>query len=275
MLDVRWQLGRDDGHAAVPRGHVPGASYVDLEHRPRRPARRRPGPPPAAGPGPVRGGDAPRRGATATGRSWSTTTSGARPRPGAGGCCATTATRRAAARRRLVRRRSQPAGPSRRGEARGATSAPEAFRRGPGTPAASWMPTGPARLAREGVLLDARAPERFRGEVGAGRPGRRTHPGRGERAHGGEPHRGARRHGRGSSRRTTCRPATSRPARADGRSAGAAGSTGRRGRASTAVPGSPPPTTCFALHLLGIEAALYPGSWSDWVADPDRPVETA
>ena len=29
----------------------------------------------------------------------------------------------------------------------------------------------------------------------------------------------------------------------------------------------------FALDLLGVEAALYAGSWSEWVADPSRPVE--
>jgi len=30
----------------------------------------------------------------------------------------------------------------------------------------------------------------------------------------------------------------------------------------------------LALSLLGVHAALYPGSWSGWVADPARPVET-
>jgi thiosulfate/3-mercaptopyruvate sulfurtransferase len=30
----------------------------------------------------------------------------------------------------------------------------------------------------------------------------------------------------------------------------------------------------LAMEIAGIDAALYPGSWSEWVADPARPVET-
>ena len=30
VLDVRWQLGRDDGREAYLAGHIPGAAYVDL-----------------------------------------------------------------------------------------------------------------------------------------------------------------------------------------------------------------------------------------------------
>jgi thiosulfate/3-mercaptopyruvate sulfurtransferase len=29
----------------------------------------------------------------------------------------------------------------------------------------------------------------------------------------------------------------------------------------------------LALAVIGVDAALYPGSWSEWVADPSRPVE--
>src|SRR5688572_9738435 len=31
VLDVRWELGRDDGEQQHLAGHVPGAAYVDLE----------------------------------------------------------------------------------------------------------------------------------------------------------------------------------------------------------------------------------------------------
>jgi thiosulfate/3-mercaptopyruvate sulfurtransferase len=30
----------------------------------------------------------------------------------------------------------------------------------------------------------------------------------------------------------------------------------------------------LALAVVGIDATLYPGSWSEWVADPTRPVAT-
>ena len=30
----------------------------------------------------------------------------------------------------------------------------------------------------------------------------------------------------------------------------------------------------LAMELAGVRAALYPGSWSEWVTDPTRPVST-
>jgi thiosulfate/3-mercaptopyruvate sulfurtransferase len=58
----------------------------------------------------------------------------------------------------------------------------------------------------------------------------------------------------------------------------------RRLDAHGARPGTPVGASCgsgvvaahliLALEVAGLPAALYPGSWSEWVADPSRPVAT-
>lgn len=115
-----------------------------------------------------------------------------------------------------------------------------------------------AALARHGVLLDARAGERYRGEaepldpVAGHVPGARSLP---TRDHAGP----------------------------DGRFLDV--DALRERFASVGVDGSVPvgaycgsgvtaAHTVLALELVGVPAALYAGSWSEWVADPARPVAT-
>jgi thiosulfate/3-mercaptopyruvate sulfurtransferase len=115
-----------------------------------------------------------------------------------------------------------------------------------------------ARMARDATLLDARAAERYRGEVEpvdpvAGHiPGARSAP-------------------------------TTDNLGVDGRFLAAAELRDRFAAAGV-QPGASVGAYCgsgvtaahevLALEIAGIAAALYPGSWSEWVSDPARPVAT-
>lgn len=116
---------------------------------------------------------------------------------------------------------------------------------------------GPADLPGSGVLVDARAPERFRGEV--------------------EPIDAVAGHIPGA-----VNVPTTTNLRADGTFRGAAELAALYAAAGvhpdgdvTAYCGSGVTAThdVLALEVAGIRAALYPGSWSGWITDPDRPVE--
>jgi thiosulfate/3-mercaptopyruvate sulfurtransferase len=115
---------------------------------------------------------------------------------------------------------------------------------------------GAARLAREGVLLDARAAERYRGEaepvdpVAGHIPGARSAPTTANLRPDG----------------TFLAPEALRArfAELDAESGATVGAY--CGSGVTAA------HQVLALALAGIPAALYPGSWSEWVSDPSRPV---
>jgi thiosulfate/3-mercaptopyruvate sulfurtransferase len=107
--------------------------------------------------------------------------------------------------------------------------------------------------ASDTTLLDARAPERFRGEVEpvdpvAGHiPGARNVPSTGLLADDG-----------------TFRPAGDLSAMFDGSGPQTGVYCGSGVTASVVV---------AALAAADVDAALYPGSWSEWCSDPARPVE--
>ncbi len=117
---------------------------------------------------------------------------------------------------------------------------------------------GAARVAREGVLLDARAVERYRGEVEPIDPVAGHVPG-----------------------------ARSAPTTDNVDDAGRwkpVASLAERFAAVGAVPGAEVAVYCgsgvtaahevLALRRVGVDAALYAGSWSEWISDPARPVAT-
>ncbi len=253
LLDVRFQLGGPPGYDEFLRGHIPGASYVDLDTDLADP------------PGPR----------------------GRHPLPDAGSF--------EAAMRRCGVRTGVPvvvydavAGTSAArcwwllrhhghrdvkvldggwqawladigSSEEGPTQVePGDFTAGPGE-----MPVldaeAAARVAREGALVDARAPERFRGEtepidpVAGHIPGAVNVP---TVANLEEPG------GRFKSARALT-PVYELAGVRPGRQVGVYCGSG-----VTAAHG------VLALEALGLEAALYPGSWSEWVYDGERPVAT-
>lgn len=250
LLDVRWALGGPDGAQEYARGHLPGAVYLDLETQLSRPRRtgegRHPLPDPVALQEVLRGAgisddtrvvvhDA----ATSTSAArgwWVLRWAGlADVRVLDGGLAAWTAAGG-------VLTTDVPLPPP-----------------GDVTVRPGSLPVldagSAAALARTGVLLDARAPERYRGEVEPVDPVAGHVPG-----------------------------ALNLPTTQNVDTAGRFLAPERLRERFAAVSTGPVGVYCgsgvtaahtlLALEVAGVPATLYPGSWSEWVADPSRPVAT-
>jgi thiosulfate/3-mercaptopyruvate sulfurtransferase len=260
VLDIRWSLGGAPGNLEFAAGHVPGAVYVDLDSD-------LADPPGARGrhplPDPQRFAAAMRRAGVALDRRVIVTDGG----DGAFAARAWWLLRHHGHDEvRLLDGGFAAWRDSGAEVATGGQAAPYADD-GPPTErpftadlarSAVLDADSAAALARDGVLLDARAPARYAGEVepvdtAAGHiPGAINAP----TAMALDPA------GRFVGRDELIRRYADLDV-APGASVGAYCGSG-----VTAT------HTILVLHSIGIEAALYPGSWSEWITDPARPIAT-
>ena len=254
LLDVRWRLAGPPGIDSYRQGHLPGAVFVDLDRDlagPPGPAGRHPLPDPAAFQAAMRAAGVSRdrpvvvyddSDATSAARGWWTLRYFGHPdvRVLDGGY-------RAWAGAGLPASTDEPA------------PAPGDFTAEPGQ-----MPVldaaGARETARTGLLLDARTGERYRGETEPVDPVAGHIPG-------------------------AVSAPTAGNVNPDGIFKDPAGLAARFA-ALGANPGTGMPVgsycgsgvtaahEVFALALAGVPAALYVGSWSNWVTDPARPVAT-
>jgi len=277
VIDVRWRLGGPPGIESYRAGHVPGAAYVDLDTQlagPPGPDGRHPLPAAADFEAAMRTAGVRADGdvvicddadATIAARAWWMLRYYGHGRHGHG-------------RVRVLdggfqawRAAGQPVSTEDEG------AAPGDFSADPG-----HLPVldaaGTAEIARTGILLDARAPARYRGEtepvdrVAGHIPGALSAPTAGNVTSDG-----------------FFKPAAELRARFANLGIsrdGAAGDDGGAKHAGAGAGGAGQPVGVYcgsgvtaahevlALELAGISAGLYVGSWSGWITDPDRPVAT-
>jgi thiosulfate/3-mercaptopyruvate sulfurtransferase len=248
ILDVRYRMGGPGGPAEFGSGHVPGAAYVDLDAD-------LAAPPGAGGRHPL-----PRT------EDFQAAMRRVGVRDARGVVVYDDWSGRAAARAWWLLRYhghqdvrvldgAWPAWVAAGGAVQAVTVAPEPgdFTARPGA-----MPVVEAEGVLEvPVLVDARAPERYRGEVEPVDPVAGHIPG-------------------------AVNVPTTTNLLADGRFRSpeelralytAAGVTGAAGVAAYCGSGVTAAHDVLALELAGVPAALYPGSWSGWITDPARPIE--
>lgn len=258
LLDVRWALGDPHGHDRYLAGHLPGAVYVDLDTELAAPATA------AAGRHPL---PQPQAFARAV-RRWGVREGDAVVAYDAGGGLS------AARAWWLLRHAGLDAylldGGLASWERAGLPVETGEVEPAEGTAAAGWGHLPVAEIgdvaAWPGTLLDARAAERYRGETEpvdprAGHiPGARSAPTAGNL------------------------DASGRflpPEALRARFAALGLTTRTRGPSAGGMPvavycgsGVNAAHQVAALAAAGIDAALYPGSWSQWSADPARPAAT-
>jgi len=252
LLDVRWRLGGPPGIEGYRQGHLPGAVFADLDRDlagPPGPAGRHPLPDPAAFQAAMRAAGVSRHrpvvvyddgDAMSAARGWWTLRYFGHPdvRVLDGGFRAWA------------------------GAGLPVTTAGPAPVSGDFTAAPGQMPVldaaGAQAMARTGVLLDARTGERYRGETEPVDPVAGHIPG-------------------------AVSAPTAGNVNPDGTFKDPA-ELAARFAALGAVPGTLTAAYCgsgvtaahevLALALAGLPAALYVGSWSNWITDPARPVAT-
>jgi thiosulfate/3-mercaptopyruvate sulfurtransferase len=251
VLDVRWALGDPDGRAHYAAGHIPGAVYVDLETElagpPGAGRGRHPLPEPAA--------------LQDAARSWGICDGSRVVTYDDVGCLS------AARAWWLLRWAGLESVQLLDGglgawkaSGSGVKSGWETRDRGDVTLAPGTLPAldaeASAALARTGLLLDARASERFRGDVEPVDPRAGHVPG-----------------------------AVSAPTAANLRPDGTFADPDELAQRFVALGVDRAPAIgvycgsgitatheIAALAIAGFDASLYPGSWSEWVSDPARPV---
>ena len=252
LLDVRWRLGGPPGLGSYRAGHLPGAVFIDLDRdlsAPPGPAGRHPMPTAAAFQDAMR-----RAGVSDSSPVVAYDDGDALP---------------AARTWWLLRYFGHDQvrvldGGFRAWQAAGlpVTTAEPPARAGGFTARPGQLPVldaaGAAALARSGLLLDVRAAERYRGEtepvdpVAGHIPGALNAPAAGHFAVDG----------------TFRSPAELRQRFAE------LGAAGDRPVGAYCGSGVTAAQAVLALAIAGIPASMYPGSWSNWVADPARPVAT-